>query len=86
MNADPDPLVPASGPAPSPLVAGASSAQPRQKRISRLSQCAATAQPVSATTSTVEVGDGDEEEPWVSLSHFDSEVMPNDVRSSSSSQ
>eukprot|EP00253_Pinus_taeda_P014845 PITA_14845 len=37
VQLNPDPLVPALEPAVSPLVAGASSTQPRQKRISRLS-------------------------------------------------
>lgn len=90
LNADPGPLVPASasGPA-SPLVAGASSAQPRQKLhslLSRISQLAATAQPASATTSTVAVGDDDEKEPWAPLSEFDLEVDPKDLGSSSSNQ
>eukprot|EP00253_Pinus_taeda_P001417 PITA_01417 len=44
-----DPLVLASGSAPSPPVAGTSSAQPRRKRISRLSQRATATQPASAT-------------------------------------
>eukprot|EP00253_Pinus_taeda_P032107 PITA_32107 len=84
LNANP--LVPASGPAPGPLVAGASSTQTRQKRISRLSQLVAAAQPASVTTSTVAVGDDDGEEPWASLSNSDPEVEPDDVGSSSSSQ
>eukprot|EP00253_Pinus_taeda_P001619 PITA_01619 len=84
LNADP--LVPALGPTPSPPVTGASFAQPRQKRISRLSQLAAVAQPASATTSTIAVGDDDEEEPRVGLSDSDPEVEPDDLGSSSSSQ
>eukprot|EP00253_Pinus_taeda_P029038 PITA_29038 len=84
LNADP--LVPTLGPAPSPLVAGASFAQPRQKPISLQSQRVATAQSASATTSTVAVGDDDEEEPMVSLSDSDSESELDDVGSSSSSQ
>ena len=86
LNADPDPLVPASGPTPSPPVAGASFVEPRQKRISCLSQLAAAEQPASATTSTVAVGDDDDEEPWGPLSDSDPEVDPNDLSSSSSSQ
>eukprot|EP00253_Pinus_taeda_P013635 PITA_13635 len=86
LNADPDPLVLTSGPAPSPSVAGASSAQPLQKRISRLSQLVAAAQPTSATNSTIAVGDDDEEEPSVGLSNSDPKVEPNDLGSSSSSQ
>eukprot|EP00253_Pinus_taeda_P018801 PITA_18801 len=88
LNADPNPLVPASGPMLNPLVAGASSVEPRQKHISRLSQLAATAQPASATTSTVAVGDDDEEEPWGPLSDSDDdpEINPYDLSSSDSSQ
>eukprot|EP00253_Pinus_taeda_P034141 PITA_34141 len=84
LNADP--LVPTSTSAPSPPVAGASSAQPQRKRISRLYQRAITAQPASATISTVAVEDDEEEEPWVSLFESDSESEPDDVGSSSSSQ
>ena len=70
LNADLDPLVPVSASRPaSPPVAGTSSAQPRQKCISRLSQRASIAQPASATTSTVVVGVDDEEDPWVSMSN-----------------
>eukprot|EP00253_Pinus_taeda_P033455 PITA_33455 len=72
-----DPLVPS--PAPSPTVAGTSSTQPQRKHITRLSQR------VSATTSTVAIGDLDEEEPWASPYHSDSESEPNDVGFSSSS-
>eukprot|EP00253_Pinus_taeda_P027632 PITA_27632 len=61
LNADP--LIPASRPAPSPPITGTSSAQPRRKRISRLSQWPLVAQPASATTSTVAVGDDEEEQP-----------------------
>eukprot|EP00253_Pinus_taeda_P032822 PITA_32822 len=88
LNADPDPLVPASASQPaSPPVAGASSTQPRQKRISRLSQVASVAQPASATTSTVAVGDDDEEEPWGPLfdSDDDPEIDPHDLGSSGNS-
>eukprot|EP00253_Pinus_taeda_P028877 PITA_28877 len=84
LNADLDPLVPASGPAPSTPIAGASSVEPRQKCISRLSQLAFAAQHASATTSTVAVGD--DEEPWGPLSNSDPEVDPDDLGSSSSSQ
>eukprot|EP00253_Pinus_taeda_P025011 PITA_25011 len=84
LNADPDPLVPALGPAPSPQVAGASSVEPRQKHISRLSQLAAAAQSTSATTSTFAVGDNDEES-WGPLSNSDPDVDPDDLGSSSSS-
>ena len=63
LNADP--LASISQPARTPVV-GASSAQPRQKRsrISTLSQLAsvAVAQPASGTTSTVAVGNDDDEE------------------------
>eukprot|EP00253_Pinus_taeda_P020086 PITA_20086 len=90
LNADPNPLVPASASQlASPPIAGASSAQPRQKRndISRLSQLTSVAQPVSATTSTVAVGDDDDEEPWgpLSDSNDDLEIDPHDLGSSSSS-
>eukprot|EP00253_Pinus_taeda_P006209 PITA_06209 len=78
-----DPLVP--GPVPRTLVAVTSSTQPWRKHISCLSQCAIVV-PASATTSTVVVGDGDEEEPWVSLFDFDSKSEPDDVGFSSSSQ
>eukprot|EP00253_Pinus_taeda_P033824 PITA_33824 len=92
FNADLDPHVlptSASQPARTP-VAGASSAQPRQKRnrISSLSQLASVAQPASATTSIVAVGDEEEEEePWGPLSDFDDdpEIDPHDLRSSGSS-
>jgi len=84
LNANP--LVPTSGPAPSPPVAGASSAQQQQKCISHLSQQPPAAQPISTTTSTVAVGDDGEEDPWASLSESDLEVEPDDVSSSSSSQ
>ena len=88
LNADPNPLVPTSGPAPSVPVAGAFSVEPWQKHISRLSQLAAAAQPASATTSTVAVGDDDEEEPWGPLSDIDDDpkIDPHDLSSSSSSQ
>eukprot|EP00253_Pinus_taeda_P034661 PITA_34661 len=86
LNADPDPLVPASGPAPSPPIVGASSAQPFQKHISHLSQLATAAQPASATASTVAVGDDEEEEPWAGLSDYDPEVELDDLGSSSSSK
>eukprot|EP00253_Pinus_taeda_P014300 PITA_14300 len=70
-------------------VAGASSAQPQQKRshISSLSQLASAAQPASATTSTVVVGDDDEEKPWGPLSDSDDdpEIDPHDLGSSGSS-
>jgi len=90
LNADPDPLVPASTSQPaSPPIAGTSSAQRRQKnnRISRLSQLASAAQPASATTSTVAVGDDDEEEPWSPLSdsNDDPEIDPHDLGSYGSS-
>lgn len=88
LNANPDPLVPASASQPaSPPVAGASSAQPRQKHISRLSQLASVAQLASSTTSTVAVGD-DDEEPWGPLSDSDddSEIDPHDLSSYGSSQ
>jgi len=88
LNADPNPLVPASTSQPaSPPVAGASSAQPQQKRISRVSQLASVAQPTSATTSTVAVEDDDEEEPWgpLSDSNDDPEIDPHDLGSSGSS-
>jgi len=81
-----DPLVLTSGPTPSPPIACASSAQPRWKCISHLSQHATAAQLASATTSTIAIGDDDEEELWVSLSNSDSEVERDDVGSSSSSQ
>ena len=89
VNADPDPLVPGSASEPaSPPVASASSAQPRQKHIPCLSQCASTAQRASATTSTVATGDDDEEEPWGPLSDFDDdpEIDPHDLGSSGSIQ
>eukprot|EP00253_Pinus_taeda_P007879 PITA_07879 len=90
LNANPDPLVPASASQrASPLVAGASSAQQRQKhsRISRLSQLASAAQPASATTSTLAVGDDDDEEPWGPLSDSDDdpEIDPHDLGSSGNS-
>eukprot|EP00253_Pinus_taeda_P025432 PITA_25432 len=76
LNVDPDPpVLPASVSQPTRTpVAGASSAQPRQKhiRISSLSQLASAAQPASGTTSTVAVGDDeDEKEPWGPLSDSD---------------
>eukprot|EP00253_Pinus_taeda_P006075 PITA_06075 len=75
LNADPNPPASVSQPARTPVV-GASSAQPRQKRsrISTLSQLASAtvAQPASGTTSTVAVGDdNDEEESWGPLYDFD---------------
>lgn len=88
LNVDLDPLVPASASElASPPVAGTSSAQPRQKRISRLSQLATTAQPASATTSTVAVADDDDEEPWGPLSDFDDDpkIDPHHLGSYSSS-
>eukprot|EP00253_Pinus_taeda_P035955 PITA_35955 len=88
LNADPNPLVRASASQPtSPPVVGASSAQPRQKRISCLSQLASAAQPASATTSTIAVGDDDEEEPWGPLfdSNDDPVIDPHDLCSSGSS-
>eukprot|EP00253_Pinus_taeda_P012659 PITA_12659 len=79
---EPDPLV--LGPTPRSPVAGTFSAQPRRKRISRLSQHATAA----LASSTVAVGDGDEdeEEPWVSLFDFDSKSERDDVGFSTSSQ
>eukprot|EP00253_Pinus_taeda_P029418 PITA_29418 len=85
LNADLDPLVLALGPTPSPLVASTSYVEPRQKRISRLSQLAAAAQSASATTSTIAVGDDDEEEPLGPLFESDPKVEPDDLGSSSSS-
>eukprot|EP00253_Pinus_taeda_P019344 PITA_19344 len=90
LNADPDPLVLASASQlASPPIAGASSAQPRQKRndISHLSQLTSVAQPVRATTSTVAVGDDDDEETWgpLSDSNDDLEIDPHDLGSSGSS-
>eukprot|EP00253_Pinus_taeda_P021403 PITA_21403 len=91
LNADPDPPASISQPARTP-VAGASSAQPRQKRsrISTLSQLAsvAVAQPASGTTSTVAVGDDDDdEEPWGPLSDSDDdpEIDRHDLGSSGNS-
>eukprot|EP00253_Pinus_taeda_P014564 PITA_14564 len=65
VQLDADPLVPSSGTAPSPPIAGAFSTQPRRKRISRLSHRATVAQPASATTSiaTIALGDDEEEKP-----------------------
>eukprot|EP00253_Pinus_taeda_P014045 PITA_14045 len=88
LNANPDPLVPASASQPaSPPVAGASSTQPRQKNISCLSQLVSTAQPASAATSTIAIGD-DDEEPWSPLSdsNDDPKIDPHDLGSSGSSQ
>eukprot|EP00253_Pinus_taeda_P015590 PITA_15590 len=93
LNADPDPpVLPASASQPTRTpVAGASSAQPRQKRsrISSLSQLASAAQPTSATTSTVAVGDDDDDddEPLGHLSDSDDDpnIDPHDLRSSGSS-
>eukprot|EP00253_Pinus_taeda_P030349 PITA_30349 len=75
LDVDPNPPASVSQPVRTPVV-GASSAQPRQKRnhISTLSQLASAtvAQRVSGTTSTVAVGDDDdEEEPWGPLSDSD---------------
>ena len=94
MNANPNPPASVSQPARSRTpVVGASSAQPRQKRsrISTLSQLASAAQPASGTgtTSTVAVGDDDnEEEPWGPLSDSeddDPEIGRDDLGSSGSS-
>eukprot|EP00253_Pinus_taeda_P022206 PITA_22206 len=88
LNVYPDPLVPAStSQRSSPPVAGASSAQRQHKSISRLSQLASIAQPASATTFTIAVGDDDEKEPWGTLSDSDDdpEIDPHDLGSSGSS-
>lgn len=60
--------------------------EPRHKCISCLFELVATAQPASATTSIVVVGDDQEEEPWGPLSNSDPEVDPDDLGSSRSSQ
>eukprot|EP00253_Pinus_taeda_P020683 PITA_20683 len=84
------PVLPTSVSSPArTLVAGTSSAQPRQKRscISSLSQLAFAAQPASGTTSTVAVGDDEEEEePWGLLSDPDDdpEIDRHDLGSSGS--
>eukprot|EP00253_Pinus_taeda_P031911 PITA_31911 len=92
LNADPEPPVlptSVSHPARTP-VAGTSFAQPQQKRshISSLSQLASDAHPASGTTSTVAIGDDDdEEEPWGPLSDSgdDLEIDRHDLGSSGSS-
>ena len=97
LNADLDPPASVSQPARSRTpVVGASSAQPRQKRsrISTISQLASAAQPASGigTTSTVAVGDDDDEEAWGPLSDSDDddesdpEIGRYDLGSSGSSQ